>query len=278
MRWLCIHGTGSSGAIFQDQLAPMTTQLEQKGHTFEFLDGPFTCKPAVGLSLRYPTGPYYTWWTEPTSAAIRTACATLHTHLQAQTSLSGPYDGVLSFSRGCLLVSAYIHLHQATRPSEPLPFRTATFLCGGPSLSILSDLGLPISEKVKEWDRKTKVALRERGSNESILKHGRDRWLIPGPNGDAKLGIDPDADIDTRDVYGLDTVSLPAGIRINIPTAHLVGRVDPRLPASLWLVNLSEENGREVFVHPGGHNIPRSEGSTKYIAEMMERSVRIGAR
>ena len=170
-------------------------------------------------------------------------------------------------------MSAYIQIHQVTHPSKPLPFRAATFLCGGPSLSILSNLGVPISLATKEWDRKTKIALRERGCDESILKYGRDRWLIPGPNGDTELGIDPDAQVHSEDVFGLDTVSLPDGIRIEIPTAHLVGRVDPRLPASLWLVHLCKENEREVFVHPGGHNTPRNEENALQIAKMMERGV-----
>ncbi|OGM39301.1 hypothetical protein ABOM_011972, partial [Aspergillus bombycis] len=177
MKWLCIHGTGSSAAIFQDQLTAITSKLEPHGHTFEFINGPFPSKPAAGISLRYPTGPYYTWWTESNPAAIRAACTNLHAHFQAHST---PYDGIIAFSRGCLLVSAYIHLHQTLYPSDPLPFRTATFLCGGPVLSLISDLGVPVSATAKEWDKRTKIALRERASNAAILKYGKDRWLTPG--------------------------------------------------------------------------------------------------
>ncbi|KAJ5457043.1 hypothetical protein N7530_012317 [Penicillium desertorum] len=224
MKWLCIHGTGSSATIFQDQLAAVTAHLQPK-HAFHFINGPFASKPAAGLDLRYPDGPYYTW------------C---------------PYDGVTE------------------RPTEPLPFKAVVFICGGPVFSVLEDMGMTISDEVHEWDRRTKLALRERASKEAILKWGKDRWTTPGGNGDTDLHLDPSAPIDPSNVFGLDTVQMPQKLRIKIPTIHVYGRVDPRLPASLQLLYLSESTKRLACQHEGRHNIPRSSAAAERIARLID--------
>jgi hypothetical protein len=61
---------------------------------------------------------------------------------------NSPYDGVVCFSRGCLLVASYIWFHQTERPTEPLPFKAVVFICGGPVFSVLEDLGMTISDEV----------------------------------------------------------------------------------------------------------------------------------
>ncbi|KAJ5947175.1 hypothetical protein N7466_000190 [Penicillium verhagenii] len=273
MKWLCIHGTGSSATIFQDQLASVISHLEPSKHEFCFINGPFTSNSAAGLDLRYPDGPYYTWWQKAGVAEIRAACHKFHEFLSKQAD--EPYDGVVCFSRGCLLVASYIWFHQTERPSEPLPFKAVVFLCGGPVLSVLEDLGMDISDKARQWDKQTKIALRERASKEAILKLGRDRWTTPGGNGDRDLQIDTSAPIDPSDVFGLDTVQMPRNLRIDIPTLHVYGRVDPRWPASLQLVHLSDPARRLTYQHEGGHNIPRSSVAAEGIAQLINECAQI---
>ncbi|KAI9368039.1 serine hydrolase FSH [Aspergillus egyptiacus] len=272
MKWLCIHGTGSSATIFQDQLAAVISHLDPSAHAFHFINGPIPCNPAAGLDLRYPDGPYYTWWTKATTAEIRAACQRLDDYLIDHNNNADPYDGVVCFSRGCLLLASYIWLHQTETPTKPLPFKSVIFICGGPVLSLLEELGMAIPEKARAWDQRTKLALRERASKDAILKHGKNRWTTPGANGDAELDFDPDspAPIDPADVFGLDTAHMPPSLRIGIPTLHIYGRVDPRLPASLQLVYLSEAEGRMTFRHEGGHNVPRSEAAAERIARRIE--------
>lgn len=200
---------------------------------------------------------------------IRAACQNLHEHL-IQNKCT-PYDGVVCFSRGCLLIASYIWFHQIERPTEPLPFKCVVFMCGGPVFSVLEALGMTISKEAHEWDRRTKLALRERASKEAILKLGKDRWTTPGANGDTDLHLGPSAPIDPSNVFGLDTIHMPQELRINIPTLHVYGRVDPRLPASLQLVYLSESAKRLTYQHEGGHNIPRSSAAAAGIALSIDR-------
>ncbi|KAJ5901988.1 hypothetical protein N7495_002516 [Penicillium taxi] len=268
MKWLCIHGTGSSATIFQDQLAAVTAHLQPSEHAFHFINGPFTSKSAAGLDLRYPDGPYYTWWQKATVPDIKAACQNFHQYLIQHKG--DTYEGVVCFSRGCLLIASYIWFHQAEKPTEALPFKAVVFLCGGPVLSVLEELGMTISEETHKWDRQTKVALRERASKEAILKWGRDRWTTVGGNGDTDLQLDPSALIDASNVFGLDTVQMPQQLRINIPTLHVYGRVDPRLPASLQLSYLCESTNRLTYQHEGGHNIPRSSSAAQGIARLID--------
>lgn len=129
---------------------------------------------------------------------------------------------------------------------------------------------MTISDEAREWDKRTKLALRERASKEAILKWGRDRWTTPGGNGDTDLHLNPAAPVDPSDIFGLDTVQMPEQLRIKIPTLHVYGRVDPRLPASLQLAYLSESTKRLTYQHEGGHNIPRSAAATEGIARLID--------
>ena len=272
-------GTGSTNDQPIFQTASICTKLQQLNHTLDFIDADHPCGPAAGIDLHYPDGPYYSWWENPTSVPkIRDACNRLHEHFVRNRKT--PYGGVIGFSRGCLLVKSYILFHQAEKePHEPLPFQAAVFLCGGPVLSVLEILGgIKVSAEAREWDRRTKIALRERGTSKAILKWGRERWLIPGGNGDSdlKIRIPSDANpIDPRDVFGLDTSQLPSHLRIRIPTVHVYGRVDPRLPASMQLFHLCDPETRLKYEHPGGHNIPKSLPATEEIAKIIDQCARI---
>lgn len=127
---------------------------------------------------------------------IRAACQNFHKYVIQHSN--SPYYGVVCFSRGCLLDASYIWLHQTEKLTEPLPFKVVVFICGGPVFSVLEELGMKISDEVHEWDRRTKLALRERASKEAILKWGKDRWTTPGGVGDDDLHLDPSAPIDPR--------------------------------------------------------------------------------
>jgi pimeloyl-ACP methyl ester carboxylesterase len=224
--------------------------------------------PLSGRPLLYMVG-------KATVANIRTACEKLHQYLI--NPVNDTYDGVVCFSRGCLLIASYIWFRQTDKPSEPLPYKAVMFVCGGPVLSVLEELGMSISDTAREWDRRTKLALRERASKAAIMKWGKDRWITPGGNGDSDLHLDPSAPVDPSDVFGLDITQMPRQLQIGIPTLHVYGRVDPRLPASMQLVYLSDPAKRLTYQHEGGHNIPRSSAAAAGIARSMDECARIVA-
>ena len=60
---------------------------------------------------------------------------------------------------------------------------------------------------------------------------------------------------------------------ISAPTIHLVGEQDVDLAECLKLVNLCREEVREVYRHPGGHEIPSSPSVTRIMVETIERGI-----
>lgn len=235
-------------------------------HDFDFIDAPFPSKPGAGVDLYYP-GPYYTWWKEANSSNIHTACKKLQSHFDTH----GPYDGVLSFSRGCLLSSSFILFHQTENPTLPLPFKFCIFLCGGLAFPVLETLGIEVSPEATTLDKRTKIALRERASTRAIRQWGKARWTTLCGNGDDEpLGFDPDAPIDKSIVFGLDFTNLPRNMRITIPTGHVYGKLDPRFPASMQLASLCEPNVRFIFDHGSGHATPRDEDASVGIAKLVD--------
>ncbi|KIL62810.1 hypothetical protein M378DRAFT_187220 [Amanita muscaria Koide BX008] len=268
MRFLCLHGTGTNAAILRQQFISIHNQATDLGHTFEFIDGFYTSGPGAGIQHYFPDGPYYTWWPEPTVENIREACKKLREFFE--TNRHTPFEGILGFSRGSLLIASYLLFHNAETPHEPLPFKAAVFLCGGPVLPVLESLGVEVSPVTWDWDRRTKRALRERASVKAILKSGRDRWTTPGENGDNELNIDPFAEIDPRNVFGFDSTKLSSRLRIGIPTLHVYGKVDPRFPAAMQLLHLCDPETRLSFMHEGGHNIPKNPHAAGNIAHLLD--------
>ena len=50
MRFLCLHGQGTSAAVFRSQTAPFRSRLPSD-YTFDFVNAPFPCKPYPGIDL-----------------------------------------------------------------------------------------------------------------------------------------------------------------------------------------------------------------------------------
>ncbi|KAL4800264.1 serine hydrolase-domain-containing protein [Aspergillus venezuelensis] len=142
MKILCLHGRGSSGAIFKSQTSSICSRLTDLDLTFDFIDGPYPCLPAPGLDLFYK-GPYYSFYPDiKTADKTPTATTDIEIILKAQEWLEGvirdrgPYDMVLGFSQGTAVASAALLLHAAQvqvqaqspstspRPSAPCQLQT----------------------------------------------------------------------------------------------------------------------------------------------------------
>ena len=177
----------------------------------------------------------------------------------------GPYDGVMCFSQGCSLISSFCLYHQAETPNEPLPFRVAIFICGGPSYQVLEDLGIEVSQEAWDMNNSSGKALAQQASSDAILKSGLDRWVSADgvfANGESK--------IDPANVFGLDFTKMPQHLRIKIPTVHIYGCKDPRYPSSLQLTQFSDPKLRKTYDHGGGHDVPRKTDVSEDIARLVE--------
>ncbi|MCJ1305102.1 hypothetical protein MMC08_007916 [Hypocenomyce scalaris] len=257
MRFLCLHGKGTSASIFKSQTATFRPRLPST-YTFDFVDAPFTSAPAAGIDVFY-SPPYYAFWHGTSVSAIRASHAWFAEILERQ----GPYDGVMGFSQGTGLIGSFLLYHQLERPGEPLPFKCAVFFCGGVSLNVVADLGVRVGAAARELDERTKEALQEKAASVKDAKVGDDYWA-------RGLVFDPGEEVDRSDVYGLDFTRVSAGLVVNIPTVHVWGHKDPRYPASVQLAQFCEPSLRKTMDHGGGHDIPRTREVSEGIAELVE--------
>ncbi|KAF7176940.1 hypothetical protein CNMCM7691_004365 [Aspergillus felis] len=251
MKVLCLHGKGTSGAIFKSQTASFRSHLTDLRIDFDFIDGCYPSTAAAGIDLFYPA-PYYSFWEDDSPEAIQETC----TWLKGLIAQRGPYDAVMMFSQGCSLGAAMLLLHQAQDPTQPPPFKAAIFICGGPPLKLLDGIGFEISDTVKERDRLGREALARQAHSASILARGSARWT-----GEASVGGAVDEEELREEIRG--------PFKVRIPTVHVYGSRDPRYAAGVHLSGICEPAKRRVFDHGGGHEIPRTDQVSRRIADLV---------
>ncbi|KAI1871890.1 hypothetical protein JX265_005876 [Neoarthrinium moseri] len=260
MKILCLHGKGTSGRIFKSQTTSLRRKLEERDpkttFEFDFVDGPQPSAPAPDTPLFYDP-PHYAFYEGTEIKAIRAA----HEWLSRVVEQRGPYDGALLFSQGCALVSSYMLYQQWYEPDSPPPFKFAMFICGGVPITVLKDLGVPVSKDVEELDLATKRQLLDK----TTCKITRDRWQLTD-----YASVVRRAQFDSDDCFGLNLNVIPPELKIRIPTVHVYGRKDPRLPASVQLAGLCDPYIRKVYDQGGGHEIPRSKEVSEELALLME--------
>lgn len=263
MRFLCLHGHGTSASIFKSQTVAFRNKLDSS-YQFDFVDAPFRCSPAPGVDVIFNSG-NYTWWPQATPQAIRAS----HLWLDDYIAEHGPYDGVLGFSQGCSLVGSYLLYHAKENAGAPLPFKVAIFICGGMPFSALEDLGLPVSKRAHDISERTSQMLKNKAAELKMWAANVDK-IQPGVGlWDNTNGLlhDPNKKPNPTDVFGLDYTAFPQNIRINIPTVHISGAKDPRWPASMQLAFFC--NSRLMYDHGGGHDVPRSTEVSLRIAQLV---------
>ncbi|KAJ5644543.1 hypothetical protein N7507_010554 [Penicillium longicatenatum] len=254
MKVLCLHGKGTSGAIFKSQTSSFRAQLRQKDIQFDFIDGPYKSEPAAGVDMFYPP-PYYGFWERGSVDDIRTACVWLREYI----STHGPYDAVMGFSQGTVLASAYLLFHEEETPYLPVPFQVAIFHCGGVALQVLQELGFNITPAMHDRDLASRMALASSASVEAILRMGTNRWQGDNSGG----GLTEEAI--REEVKG--------PVQISIPTIHVYGTKDPRYTAGVQLSGVCDPEKRRCYNHGGGHEIPRQSVVTNALVELFEWAV-----
>ncbi|PQE08421.1 EF-hand calcium-binding domain protein [Rutstroemia sp. NJR-2017a BBW] len=243
MRFLCLHGRGTSPEIFRIQHLA-ASQPPSQPHTYDFLPGAHATSPAPGITPFFPDGPYLSHFPSPPSpSGIHSAL----THLSTYITQHGPYDGVLAFSQGCALLSTFLlslsHQHQ------PAPFKFAVFICGGPSLSFLEhELGIVVPEQAYEIDARSRNELDQTAGKLESNSNAGDYWGESARAEGSVLNQDMDYGVRVREEE-----------KIGIRTVHVIGKKDPRRWAGRCLVGLCKEGeeSRRVWEFEGGHEVPR---------------------
>ncbi|EMD00437.1 hypothetical protein BAUCODRAFT_62385 [Baudoinia panamericana UAMH 10762] len=272
MRFLCLHGSGASGAIFKSQTAPFRAKLPCGEHEFDFIDAPHS-SPAGPAIAPFFAPPYYSFLKSYQRDDVQWTLDWLRRHIKAQ---SERYDAALCFSQGCAVLASLILNDNNERPEEPPLFRAAMFICGGAPLPVLADLGFTVSAAAWElndatgkelWQRSNSldeiVAARRAQNGHTGLGAGwsNGRTSDTGSYSVAECGVSEAGWIteinSLEDVFGLDLTQLPSSWQIQVPSVHVVGSQDPRRPNGIQLAALSPPKQRLVYDHGGAHDIPR---------------------
>lgn len=142
MKILCLHGYGTTGAIFEQQLSGIMAGLGSS-HEWVFLDGEVhvaksgmfsliiaSCHGLLMVCLEltdFAAGPHLAFYEGILAQPVKEA----HDLLTTIIAEEGPFDGVMGFSQGASLAISYLIQHQIDNPDQPPPFRFAVlFSCG----------------------------------------------------------------------------------------------------------------------------------------------------
>ncbi|KAL1845791.1 hypothetical protein Daus18300_014449 [Diaporthe australafricana] len=287
MRILCLHGHGTSSAIFETQL---TKVREELGASFEYiyLDGPVESERVRGMSQMVP-GPFFGWFPGYTTAHI----GETHALISETIEEDGPFDGIFGFSQGATLALSFLLQHEISHPGVPPPVRfAALFSCAGPAFSCDATLSRDLIRSLTGEDLRGLQARLHAGDvprsfGSSLPPSARQAYLdttfsallLGADNGfmhPSVVGewIASSGDDREREMPRLFHPMLTAA-RVRIPTAHILGRNDsPDVHAQAELCRLLCDPSYAVLAsHSGAHDLPHNAEEVSVICEMIRATV-----
>ncbi|KAK8850861.1 DUF341 domain protein [Apiospora arundinis] len=143
MKFLCLHGNGTSSYVLMVQTAPLRNELED-GHEFEFVEGTVEVPMFPGVESLAGTEDrrFYAYYNPADTTTIPRALSQLDEYVRAE----GPFDAILGFSAGAVLAAMYLVDQQRRQKADEgappaLPFKCAVLLSPGSSSTELAWLG-----------------------------------------------------------------------------------------------------------------------------------------
>ncbi|KAH8691693.1 serine hydrolase FSH [Phaeosphaeriaceae sp. PMI808] len=146
MRFLCLHGLGTSSQIFKTQTAALRYELGDD-HIYEFVQGSVPWPMATGLAGISDPEKLHWGYFDPANLS---SCAAALDQLGVYLAIEGPFDGVMGFSQGALLAIAYMVRYQHENPQAAQPFKCAILIASTNACELLDLLraetipGLPV--------------------------------------------------------------------------------------------------------------------------------------
>lgn len=136
-RILCLHGGGTSAAIFFAQTRRIRSAL-QSHFTFLFVDGPIEAGPGPGVLPYFEdSGPFYYWFSGAVvasdaarNAEVDAASRSIEVALAARGEATRDIVGVMGFSQGTITASLLLQRAQSGDASWA-GLRFGILLCGG---------------------------------------------------------------------------------------------------------------------------------------------------
>lgn len=160
---------------------------------------------------------------------------------------------------------AVILYHEIENPGALPLFRFAIFICGDLPFTRTADQGVDVTE---EYIRDGLLHGDVVNEPDTVVE------MKKSASGRSALQLHVNADNTTVDDDGASPFIVRRFVpsvdreRIRIPTAHVYGAQDKDLRKSLALVEMCDEKMRWIYMHQGGHEIPRLEEVHKKIVEV----------
>ncbi|KAF2752843.1 hypothetical protein EJ05DRAFT_480865 [Pseudovirgaria hyperparasitica] len=134
MRFLCLHGAGTSSKIFESQTAALRHELGP-GHSYHFVQGVVQAPMHRAIEkLSNPADEHFVYYKPSDPISFSKAVTDLGSYVADE----GPFDGVMAFSQGTSLASAFMIAKQ-NRQNGTAPFKCAIFFCGRPPFVDIPD-------------------------------------------------------------------------------------------------------------------------------------------
>ncbi|KAJ5260473.1 hypothetical protein N7478_012078 [Penicillium angulare] len=258
MRFLCLHGMGTSSDIFSSQLGVIIADLERLGHEFVFVDGLHECNTSSDVAAVYP-GPYLCYYPLPTPELVRAA----HEQIFDAIAEEGPIDAIISFSQGAALAASILLQDAKEKPHEDM-IGLAVFISASLPFDLDDETGADIWRSTQDSAKRSLAAVSDPlASSQNFAKQVPTGNVRPGESC-GELSFDNAPGI-PDDPYNFDgqllrryhPMELPFGMQIQIPSLHIFGNNDPYVGQARLLVELCDERMRSSITHSEGHSVPR---------------------
>ena len=184
-------------------------------------------------------------------------------------------------AKGGGLAAAVILHHQITRPYEPRLFRFAIFICAPLPWSIDRTSGIDVTALVVR-DGNVPVELSEIQTRLEEVGNGTGETSTTNPLEkvpEALRGAVSEIRQMAHAPYDHDQHPIRRfqpevdAVRIEIPTAHIVGKHDRVSDTSHQLIRLCDERYAGVYEHDGGHEVRRTAGDLRMIQNLVLKTV-----
>ncbi|PYI01234.1 hypothetical protein BO78DRAFT_20569 [Aspergillus sclerotiicarbonarius CBS 121057] len=244
MRFLCLHGSGSSAQIFDTQLSVLQRALGPR-YEFVFLQGEFPSEPGLGVEGMYP-GPYYSLFDIPTKGRLVDAFALIDEYWESD----GPFDGLIGFSQGGSAVASYL----LQPPTARKPFECALFFSSS----------VPFNPLSPPWSFIDRDHFMDATTGEAISTDDLMRSIPEAAQLDPSRHPNLKDELLLRRYTGFQRDT----IRIDLPTVHVYATNDPwYYDQCMDTEKLCRALNRETVLHKGGHSVPWDAGTTEAIID-----------
>ncbi|EGX96859.1 DUF341 domain protein [Cordyceps militaris CM01] len=271
MRFIGLHGVGSSGSICESQFVPLMKAADPS-YEFVFVDGPIEFIRGPGMGAQF-NGPFFSHAEGYSPKQMRNALD----HLEAAIDQLGPFDGVVGFSQGAALAVAYMH-DQVHRTGQN-PFKVAFLFSTVCAFSPNPDQSLAEIQGLCKLGRELGAATEAQpdkglSSSELALYEALSNVIKPLRDGHALL---PDIDLDLYtkgDGAEAPRLLLPQLMdrKLSIPSIHVHGKKDAQFMRDMSLIARAMFDPKMIktLEHSGTHHPPQKDSEVRAAVRAME--------